>query len=293
MTTISLARLRHILAVARTGSFSLAAEEEGISQPALSRSIQAFEARYDVRLFDRNRGNITLTPAGELAVNQARNMLAAAAQLDRGMSLYRKGGAGRIGIGLGPLLASVLLPTLGKRLLRASPLLQIVTRISPADQLHADLIDGQIEAVIGNRWHLNQLPGVERVYLGRIPLAMVVRHGHPAAGTRRLTQKDLAPFPVAGAIEPPARTPSLPTGAFVCDNYHILREIVMETDCLWLTSPTFVAAELRAGTLDLLDVADLEPDHAEIWLATLRNKTASPALTTLVDMARDILTATP
>ena len=135
MHSVSFSRLRHILAVARTASFSLAAEEEGISQPALSRSIQAFEAQYGVRLFDRSRRAVTLTPAGELAIQQARVTLAAAEELDRNMSLFAKGAAGRLGIGLGPLLASILLPAIGKTLLRASPLLQIVSRISPADEL--------------------------------------------------------------------------------------------------------------------------------------------------------------
>ena len=112
---VSLTRLRHILAVARTGSFSLAAEEEGISQPALSRSIQAFEAEYEVRLFDRSRGGATLTAAGALAVEHARNVLAAAGELDRNMSLIGKGEAGRVGVGFGPLVASLLLPGLGKQ----------------------------------------------------------------------------------------------------------------------------------------------------------------------------------
>ena len=73
------------MAVARSGSFSIAAEEVGISQPALSRSIQAFEQLYGLRLFDRGKGGVTLTPAGRLAVEQARGLLAAAGDFDRDM----------------------------------------------------------------------------------------------------------------------------------------------------------------------------------------------------------------
>lgn len=58
---MEMTRLRHILAVARTRSFSRAAEEEGITQPALSRSIAAFEQRHGVTLFDRGRGGVHVT----------------------------------------------------------------------------------------------------------------------------------------------------------------------------------------------------------------------------------------
>ena len=288
MSSVSITRLRHILAVARTASFSLAAEEEGISQPALSRSIQVFENQYAVRLFDRSGGGVTLTPAGELAIQQARVTLAAADELDRTMSLFAKGGAGRLGIGLGPLLASVLLPAVSKRLLRASPLLQIVTRVSPADELLEDLMEGRIEAVIGNRWHLGQIPGVKRIPLGGLPLAIVARAGHPAEGAA-LSMGDLASFPTAGAVERPLPTGAIQAGAFICDNFHILRETVLETDCVWLTSPVFVREDLREGRLSLLDVLDLEPNHADIWLATRYGKTGSPALDLLIDIARQTL----
>lgn len=286
MHTVSIARLRHILAVARTGNFSLAAEEEAISQPALSRSIQAFEAQYGVRLFDRNRGAVTLTPAGEMAIQQARATLAAAEELDRNMSLFARGAAGRLGIGLGPLLASVLLPVIGKTMLRSSPRLQIVTRIRPADQLVEDLVEGRIEAVIGNRWHLGQIPGVKRVQLGSLPLAMTVRAGHPLAHEKALSTADLAAFPVASAVERSVPTGGLQAGAFICDNFHILRETVLETDCVWLTSPVFVATDIREGRLSVLDVSDLEPAEADIWLAKLHGRTGSPALELLTDIAR-------
>jgi DNA-binding transcriptional LysR family regulator len=292
MRSISFSRLRHILAVARTASFSLAAEEEGISQPALSRSIQAFEAQYGVRLFDRSRGAVTLTPAGELAIQQAHATLAAVEELDRNMLLFAKGGAGRLGIGLGPLLASILLPAIGKTLLRASPLLQIVSRISPADELAEDLIEGRIEAVIGNRWHLGQIPGVKRVHLGNLPLALAVRVGHPAEVRKGLSLADLVTFPVASAVERALSPGTIQAGAFICDNFNILRETVLETDCVWLTSPVFIAEDLQEGRLRLLDVVDLDPNETDVWLATVIGKTGSPALGLLTDIARQWLAST-
>ncbi|MCB2076822.1 MAG: LysR family transcriptional regulator, partial [Novosphingobium sp.] len=144
----TLTRLRHITAVARTGNFTRAAEEVAISQPALSRSIQSFEAEYGVKLFERGQGGVYLTPAGSLAVEHAKNVLSAASELDRNMSLFGKGEAGRLAVGFGPLIASLLLPSLGKRLLYDHANLQFISTVSPADQLVGALFDGAIDAII-------------------------------------------------------------------------------------------------------------------------------------------------
>src|SRR6516162_8397322 len=108
------AKLRHIVAVARIGSFSRAAEEMHLTQPALSRSIAGFEAYHGVRLFDRVRSGVTLTASGKLVVEQARAILSATGDLERNLRHYSKGEAGRIEVGLGPLLASLLLPALSQ-----------------------------------------------------------------------------------------------------------------------------------------------------------------------------------
>jgi predicted ATPase/DNA-binding transcriptional LysR family regulator len=58
------ARLRAFAAVARTGSFSRAAEELYVSQPAVSKHVASLEAELGARLFNRSRSGVTLTPAG-------------------------------------------------------------------------------------------------------------------------------------------------------------------------------------------------------------------------------------
>lgn len=63
-TGIELRHFRYVLAVAEQESFTAAAEQLGITQPALSRAIQAVEETVGSRLFDRGRHGATLTEAG-------------------------------------------------------------------------------------------------------------------------------------------------------------------------------------------------------------------------------------
>lgn len=286
----SLTRLRHIVAVARTGSFSLAAEEEGISQPALSRSIQAFEAQNAVRLFDRSRAGVSPTPAGMLVVEQARGMLTAAGELDRSLRLYGKGEAGRVGIGFGPLMGSVLVPALGKTLLGSRPNLQLVAMVRPPDQLLENLANGSIEMIVGHNWQLTNAPGVVQENVIDLGLTMVARGGHPLAGVRGLKMADLDGYPVATAVELP-RPGMLAVGGLVSDNYHILRDVTAETDCIWITSSGFIVEELRTGSLVQLDVADRSMAHIEICLIYQRGHTRSPAAMAVADEVRRLLRA--
>ena len=57
-----------LLAVARERNFTRAAAQLGVSQPALSRTIRALEARLGVRLLTRSTRSVALTEAGERLV---------------------------------------------------------------------------------------------------------------------------------------------------------------------------------------------------------------------------------
>ena len=61
-------RLTHLLSVVRHGHFGLAAASLGISQPALSKSIQGLEAALGVKLLDRQRDRVVPTSFGELVM---------------------------------------------------------------------------------------------------------------------------------------------------------------------------------------------------------------------------------
>lgn len=68
-------QLQHFVAVARFGSFSQAAEHLHIAQPSVSQSIANLESDLNVKLFERSRSGIRLTPIGESLLPKAQNVL--------------------------------------------------------------------------------------------------------------------------------------------------------------------------------------------------------------------------
>ncbi len=59
-------RLKMFLTVARLKNFTAAAKELNVSQPAVSQNIAELERQAGTALFERNRGEVTLTPRGEI-----------------------------------------------------------------------------------------------------------------------------------------------------------------------------------------------------------------------------------
>jgi LysR family transcriptional regulator, pca operon transcriptional activator len=272
-----LTRLRHIAAVARLLSFSRAAEELHITQPALSRSIADFEERFGIRLFDRGRGGVVVTAIGKLVVEEAERVLQAARDLEHNLKLYGAGEAGRISIGLGPLAASLILPRLSQQLLTTRPSLQLKASIKHAEQLFQELLADEIEMIFANSWRIGSSPDVTVTPVGTVRLAVIVRSGHPLATRTKIRLSDLQPFPVANAVELPVAGLTGEAGAFVCDNYHILRETVLGTDCVWLASPDLLAEDIAANRLTQVEVEDFGPFTNEVSMIRRRGRTMSPA----------------
>lgn len=286
---MDITRLRHIVAVARNQSFSRAAEEEGITQPALSRSIAAFEQRHGVVLFDRGRGGAHPTAVGLAVIERAQALLAAAGDLERSLRRYPGGEVSRVAFGLGPLLTGLMLPRLAASLLGAYPGIQIKTLVGTSDQLVSELLGDRIEMILGNNWNLGRVAGTEVEKLGKLKVAVMARGDHPLARVRRIDAAAIEAYPIASAVELPSGGISGQAGGFVCSNFHALRETVLRSDCIRVCSPAFVAEDLREGRMAMLDVADIAPTDSDICLVLKRGRTRSAAAVAVAAEVRAML----
>jgi DNA-binding transcriptional LysR family regulator len=106
------------------------------------------------------------------------------------------------------------------------------------------------------------------------------------AGRPGLKLKDLAGFPWASSVDPPAlRGIDIP-GRFICDNYHILRDAVLRSDLVCICSSSFVAQQLRDGTLREIKIKGLVLPETTIYMAKLRGRVLSPLAEEAVQRVR-------
>ncbi len=120
---MELRHLRYFAAVAAHGSFSRAANNLHLTQPALSRQVKDLEEEIGVPLFLRGKNTVTLTEAGEIFYEEARDLLARADQ-----AIQRVRGEARheiLRVGYGPSLTAGIMPRALERFQAAVPRVRI------------------------------------------------------------------------------------------------------------------------------------------------------------------------
>lgn len=138
-------QLRYVVAVARTGNFSRAAEKCHVSQPSLSQQIQKLEEELEERLFDRMKREAKLTPAGEGFLRHALRILEEVDAAKREATETRNLLCGTISLGVLPTIAPYLLPDIMADFIKKFPgveiLIQEDTTARLLKLLHAYEID--------------------------------------------------------------------------------------------------------------------------------------------------------
>lgn len=286
---VSLTKLLQLVTVARCGSFSHAAEELHISQPALSRSIAAIERRYGFRIFNRIGHGVKPTAAGAQVLAQATPLLQSMRVFDSNMSLLATGRSGTLKMGVPPLLASQLLADLARGFFGPDGHIELRVSIRSGPALLDELKNDEIEFFLFVDTQVDTASEIETEAIGTIRPVCVVRAGHPLADRARLATADLREFPWASSVEPPAMGNLLNPARFLCDNYHVLREAVLQTDLVCICSSVFAAEDIAANRLVELDVVDFLPAESIIYMAVLKGRMLSPLAKSAIRKISDLL----
>ena len=107
---LDLHKLDIFATVARTGSFSAAAEQLLLSQPAVSQHVHDLEASLGTRLFARGRRGVTLTPAGVQLHDYTQAIFRLVAEAESAVTDVANLAAGQLAIGATPGVSVYLLP---------------------------------------------------------------------------------------------------------------------------------------------------------------------------------------
>lgn len=293
LAAMDIRRLNHIVALADKRNFARAAELSNLSQPALTRSIQAAEAEFGLRLFDRGSAEVTPTPAGAFVLERARRLVFDSRCLKRDMDLYRDRRLGDTAFGVGPFPAATFLSELLVGLRTSFPGIHLRVEVGNWDRLSRHLRDEDIEFFVADTRDLPHDPDLLVRALRRETGSFYVRPGHPLAlqGTAALAQ--VWAFGVASVRLPRsvratlARLLHLPPGdalalALECDDVETLKRVALATDTVLAAPDASVATLVEQGGLVHLPLTGLPPLFAEMGVVTLRGRTPSPMAETIV-----------
>ncbi|WP_425092032.1 hydrogen peroxide-inducible genes activator [Tropicimonas sp. S265A] len=182
-------QLKFLIALEETAHFRRAADQVGVTQPSLSAQIQVLEERLGLRLVERGRGGVRMTPAGREVCARARGVIDGVRDLVEFAATARDGLAGTIRLGAKATLGPYLLPHVVGALHAAHPDLRLYIREEAPRVLEADLARGTHDAI------LTQLPVVGDDYatarLFREPLMLALPADHKLTRADRITPDDL------------------------------------------------------------------------------------------------------
>src|SRR3954447_14662018 len=123
-------RLRAFAAVARRGSFSRAAEELYVSQPAVSKHMASLEAEVGSPLVDRRRGGAVLTPAGTLLADYVLRAQALLANATRALAAGGDAAVGTLALAASGIPGEFVLPEIVARFHEQHPRVEVDFRLT-------------------------------------------------------------------------------------------------------------------------------------------------------------------
>jgi LysR family transcriptional regulator of gallate degradation len=254
------AQIRAFVALARGGSYAVAAAETGLAEASLHRAVADLSLVMGNKLVDRRGRGVALTRRGIVV---ARNFSLALAELRSGiaeLAALQGREVDRIMIGAMPLSRARLLPNAVAAFHSAHPQVDIAIAEGSHVELVGPLRDGEIDMMVGAL--RDPSPGDD---LKQMPLfadrpVIIARPDHPLIGQGALSPADLVAFPwiVPGEGTPLRDLWRRMFAAAGVDAPHVpiesgsvmtIRQLLIGSDFLTLLSPDQVAMELRAGWL--------------------------------------------
>lgn len=184
-------QLRYLVAIADNGTFAAAADEEFVTQPALSAQIKELERRLGVTLLERSPRGVMLTPHGAAVVERARVVLREMDDLVRASQFDGTSLRGRITMGVIPTLAPYVLPGVVRVFTDEHPDARLHIKEVQTEHLLAQLRRGEIDlgllalpvsqsdietAEVGDDRFVLAVPSSHRLAKGKGPVALDVLH---------------------------------------------------------------------------------------------------------------------
>lgn len=187
-------QLRYVVAVARTGNFSRAAEQCHVAQPSLSQQIQKLEAELGERLFDRMKREARLTPHGEAFLRHAVSILEEVDTAKREAADSRALLRGTLTLGVLPTVAPYLLPEVMTQFTEEFPGVELIVQEDTTARLlklaHAYDIDFALAS------EPVQDPRLETRALFSEELLLALPPRHPLTRKRTVAVADLQSEPL-------------------------------------------------------------------------------------------------
>ncbi len=188
-------RLKVFHTAAKQLSFSRAAEELFISQPAVSRHVHALESYFKVKLFVRQGSKISLTPDGKVLFYHAEEIFALYRKLQFEMNKRVQQNRGHLRMGASTTIAQYVLPNMLAGFHKQYSDIQITLMNGNTQQIEMALLQKEIELGIIEGYA--KKPELKYIPFMKDEIVLVTKRNHPQAGVGEIDLEELKKIPLA------------------------------------------------------------------------------------------------
>ncbi len=269
-----------------------------ISQPAMSKSIKALEKTLGVRLLERGRFGVSLTPFGQALMEHGRIIEAEMRNAVGEIQSMRGAQRGHVMVGCGPTEATRLLPLALKVLAEENPNVHVTVLYGLNEALMPWVKQGEVDFALSSVPARSADAELVHDYLSTERATVVARADHPLSKHKLVTPGMLVKYPwvlprhrelerlafddyfVSHDLEPPVA--QVETTSTV-----LMKSMVMQSDALTFIPEELIYWEARAGQLKALEATDNQWER-RVGITRRRKATFSPAGKLLMQAVKSV-----
>ena len=278
-------RLKVFYTVANRLSFTKAAGELFITQPAISKHIQELEEQYKIKLFDRNGSKISLTNAGELLLKHTKNIFEIYREIDFEMSSLINERKGLLRIGASTTISQYIIPPLLARFHQKMENIKVNLLNGNTEQIESALLNREIEIGIVEGQSKNK--AIQYTQFLKDELVLVCKSSHALASKDEFTADDLKKMSFlirehgSGTLEVIEHALKSLELKFSDLNIEMqlgstesIKSYLVNSDCVAFMSVHAIEKELKNQELTILDVKNLSMERY-FYIISLQGKNDS------------------
>ena len=289
-------KLRHVVAVAKAGSFTGATQLLAITQSALTKSIAELEDQLGYPIFERLPRGVRLTHAGQLFVQGAERLIGELTDLMRQVDEISDLQGGRLKLGVAPTAFVTFLDKTIPAFAGQYPGIEIEVKTGTIDEMARALINRELDLCVGAANYLRPWKELGTISLGEMQTFIIGRKNHPASTTADAAT--LLAYPVilpatglstevnlASAYLSAGLSPRQPH--YVCDHFPVVMDLVASTDAI---SPVVSMGPPHARLMQNFTIWDvIELETHELGISTQSGATPSPTARAFIELMKSML----
>lgn len=186
-------RLQVFYTVAKQLSFTKAAELLYMTQPAVTFQVKQLEEHFNTRLFERSHSKISLTPAGELALQYAEKILALTNEMETRLGELTGQVSGTLMVGASTTIAEYMLPRLLGDFKNRYPHVHCRLTVANSETIESKVADHTLD--VGLIEAPSHHPQLAAEVCSEDELVAICAPGHPMATQAAVTPQQLAELP--------------------------------------------------------------------------------------------------